>query len=55
MNCWQRGDELHYPGGSGTVILVQETENETPNIVVESDDGVHRKFQANAEIIQPKW
>lgn len=54
MNRWQRGDELHYPGGSGTVIQIQETEGETPIIVIESDDGVHRTFSADAEIIQPK-
>jgi hypothetical protein len=54
MDCWQRGDELHYPGGSGTVIQIQETESETPIIVVESDDGFHRTFSADAEVIQPK-
>lgn len=54
MNRWQRGDELHYPGGSGTVIQIQETESEIPIIVVESDGGVHRTFSADAEIIQPK-
>lgn len=54
MDCWQRGDELHYPGGSGTVIQIQETESETPIIVVESHDGFHRTFSADAEVIQPK-
>jgi len=54
MNRWQRGDELHYPGGSGTVIQIQETESETPIIDVESDNGVHRTFSVDTEIIQPK-
>jgi len=54
MNRWQRGDELHYPGGSGTVIQVQESETGTSVIVVESDDGSARKFPADAEFIQPK-
>ena len=52
MNRSHRGNELHYPGGSGTVIQIQETESETPIIVVESDDGLHRTFSADAEIIQ---
>jgi hypothetical protein len=53
MNRWQRGDELQYPGGSGTVIQIQEADSETATIVVESDDGIRRKFPAAAEIIQP--